>query len=107
MTTTAIAGLLAWQALDSRGNPTVACEVWLTGGGRGQALAPSGASAGRHEAVERRDGGTYYGGRAVRDAVLGPNTEIARAVQGMDAADQPTLDRRLRELDGTPQLSRL
>jgi enolase len=107
MRQTAIAGLHAWQALDSRGNPTVGCEVSLSGGARGQALAPSGASAGRHEAVELRDREAPYGGLGVRRAVAGLNEEVANAVVGIDAADQRALDRRLRELDGTPQLSRL
>jgi enolase len=107
MSRTTITGLLAWQALDSRGNPTVGCEVTLSGGVRGQALAPSGASAGRHEAVERRDGGTSYGGLGVRDAVMQLNTEGAARIIGCDAADQPSLDGRLRDLDGTADLSRL
>jgi enolase len=107
MTRTTITGLLAWQALDSRGNPTVGCEVILNCGARGQALAPSGASTGRHETVERRDGGASFGGLGVRDAVAALNTEAAAGIIGCDAADQPSLDRRLRDLDGTADLSRL
>lgn len=107
MISTTITGLLAWQALDSRGNPTVGCEVSLSGGARGQALAPSGASTGRHEAVERRDGGASYGGRSVLGAVAGLNAEVARAIVGLDAADQRAVDESLRELDGTRRLSRL
>jgi enolase len=107
MSDTAIAGLFAWEALDSRGKPTVGCEVRLEGGYAGQATVPSGASTGRHEARELRDGGARYGGSGVRTAVAGVNGEIAAAVRGLDAADQPTLDDVLRRLDGTADLSRL
>ncbi len=64
-----IVGMLAWEALDSRGRPTVACCVTLEGGAEGQAIVPSGASTGTHEAHERRDGGTRFAGKGVRDAV--------------------------------------
>jgi enolase len=107
VSSTEIAGLLAWQALDSRGTPTVGCEIRLAGGGRGQAIVPSGASTGRHEAVELRDGGAGFAGRGVLRAVAGLHDEVAPAVAGFDASDQPGLDRLLRELDGTPDLSRL
>src|SRR5438270_380644 len=63
--TTAIAGVLAWEALDSRGTPTVACEVRLAGGDRGVATVPSGASTGTYEAHELRDGGDRFAGRGV------------------------------------------
>lgn len=87
-------------AFDSRGTPTVSCEVRLVGGGRGVAIAPSGASTGRHEAVERRDGGAAFGGRGVQDALHGIRAEIAVAVIGMDARDQAGVDETMRVLDG-------
>jgi enolase len=104
---TRIAGLLAWEALDSRGTPTVACEVRLAGGARGRAIVPSGASTGAHEAFERRDGGERYGGKGVRGAVAAANGELADAIAGLDANDGALLDRALAELDGTPSLERL
>ncbi len=107
MSDTAIAGLFSWEALDSRGKPTVGCEIRLEGGSAGQATVPSGASTGRHEARELRDGGTRYGGFGARTAVGHVNGEIAAAVRGLDAADQPNLDDVLRRLDGTADLSRL
>ena len=102
-----IAALAAWEALDSRGNPAVACEVTLRSGHRGEAIAPSGASTGTHESWELRDGGERYGGRGVRRAVAHVENEIEAAVVGVDAANQRELDRTLCELDGTPDLRRL
>jgi enolase len=101
--------VLAWEALDSRGTPTVACAIWLEGGGSGTATVPLGASTGSHEAHERRDGGVRFGGKGVRDAVANLNGEIAAMLLGRDADDQLALavDRALRELDGTPSLERL
>ncbi|HEY7208155.1 MAG TPA: phosphopyruvate hydratase [Gaiellaceae bacterium] len=95
------------QVLDSRGNPTVEVEAWLESGAHGRAIVPSGASTGVHEAVELRDGGSAYGGKAVTQAVANVDGEIAAAVKGMDGADQEALDRRLVELDGTPNKGRL
>ncbi len=103
----AIAGVKARQILDSRGNPTVEVDVRLESGAFGRAAVPSGASTGQHEAVELRDGGDSYGGKAVARAVGNVEGEIAEAVRGLDAADQETLDRRLIELDGTPNKGRL
>jgi enolase len=103
----AIARVRAWEALDSRGTPTVACEVQLAGGARGQAVVPSGASTGAHEAFELRDGGERYGGKGVRRAVAAVNGELARAVAGLAAEDGASVDRALEELDGTPNLARL
>jgi enolase len=103
----AIARVRAWEALDSRGTPTVACEVQLAGGARGQAVVPSGTSTGAHEAFELRDGGERYGGKGVRRAVAAVNGEIARAVAGLAAEDGASVDRALEELDGTPNLARL
>lgn len=107
MNGTAIAELHAWEALDSRGRPTVAAEVVLEGGARGRATVPSGASTGRHEARELRDGGTRYGGHGVRAAVANVTGELAAAVRGVDATDQPGVDRALRDADGTEDLGRL
>jgi enolase len=103
----AIERVLAFEALDSRGSPTVACVVALAGGAQACATIPSGASTGRHEAHERRDGGERYRGRGVRGAVAAVNGEIATALRGRDAADQAVIDAALRDLDGTPSLARL
>ena len=105
--TSAIRSVHARQILDSRGNPTLEAEVILDSGAAGRAAVPSGASTGVHEAVELRDGGGAYGGKAVTRAVANVRGEIADAVRDLDAADQEVLDRRLRELDGTPNKSRL
>jgi enolase len=102
-----IAQIHARQILDSRGNPTVEVDVRLESGASGRAAVPSGASTGVHEAVELRDGGAPYGGKGVGKAVANVAGEIAAAVAGMDAADQEALDRRLIELDGTPNKGRL
>jgi enolase len=104
---TAIASVRARQILDSRGNPTVEVDVELESGASGRAAVPSGASTGVHEAVELRDGGDAYGGKAVTRAVANVDGEIAAAVRGLDAADQRALDARLIELDGTPNKGRL
>ena len=103
----AICDVHARQILDSRGNPTLEVEIGLESGASGRAAVPSGASTGVHEAVELRDGGGAYGGKAVGKAVANVAGEIAAAVAGMDASDQEVLDRRLIELDGTPNKSRL
>jgi enolase len=104
---TAIASVRARQILDSRGNPTVEVDVELESGARGRAAVPSGASTGAHEAVELRDGGDAYGGKAVTRAVANVGGEIAAAVRGLDPGDQRALDGRLVELDGTPNKGRL
>jgi enolase len=105
---TAISAVHGREVLDSRGNPTVEVEVRLSGGGWGRAIVPSGASTGAHEAVELRDGDrARYGGKGVLDAVANVNGEIAEAVAGFDAFDQPGLDRLLIVLDGTPNKGRL
>src|SRR4051812_45363462 len=103
----AITGVYAREILDSRGNPTVEVEVQLESGAWGRAAVPSGASTGVHEAVELRDGGGAYGGKGVSRAVANVNGEIAAAVAGLDASDQKAVDRRLIELDGTPNKGRL
>jgi len=96
------------RILDSRGRPTVEVDVTLHNGAVGRAAVPSGASTGGAEAHELRDGDAgRYGGRDVLVAVANVDGEIAAAVRGADAADQRDLDRRLRDLDGTPNLARL
>jgi len=94
--------------LDSRGNPTVEVEVVLSGGAVGTASVPSGASTGSHEAVELRDGDTsQFAGRGVQKALANIREVIAPEVLGMPAPDQPAVDRKMIELDSTPNKSRL
>ena len=96
------------EVLDSRGNPTVEAEVRLSDGSSGRAIVPSGASTGKHEAVELRDGdGRRYWGRGVLRAVANIRQEISRALKGRSPFDQPEVDRLLIELDGTPDKSNL
>jgi enolase 1/2/3 len=95
------------QVLDSRGNPTVEVEVVLDSGAKGLAAVPSGASTGEYEAVELRDGGDEYGGKAVGKAVAHVNGELAGLLKGARAAEQSALDRTMIELDGTPNKGRL
>ncbi|HXR96599.1 MAG TPA: phosphopyruvate hydratase [Terriglobales bacterium] len=103
-----ISGIHACEILDSRGNPTVECEVTLRGGARGRAAVPSGASTGEHEAVELRDGNSArYLGKGVQNAVANVNEELAGALAGFDAGDQAKLDLRMIELDGTANKGRL
>ena len=105
---TSIRSIHAREILDSRGNPTLEAEIALEGGAHGRAAVPSGASTGTREAVELRDGDkARFGGKGVLNAVANVNGEIARALAGFDAADQAGLDRRLIELDGTPNKGRL
>jgi enolase len=103
----AISSVHARQILDSRGNPTVEVDVRLDSGAFGRAAIPSGASTGVHEAVELRDGGHAWNGKGVANAVGNVNGELAGAVTGMDADEQEALDRRLIDLDGTPNKGRL
>ncbi len=103
-----ISDVLAREILDSRGNPTVEAEVILDSGARGRAAVPSGASTGVREAIELRDGDdARYLGKGVRQAVGHVRGEIRTAIIGHDAAAQEDLDRRLIELDGTENKSRL
>jgi enolase len=97
----------ARTVLDSRGNPTVEVDVHLDSGARGRAIVPSGASTGSHEALELRDGGTAWLGKGVTKAVENVAAEIAPALQGACALHQQEIDRRLIELDGTENKSRL
>ncbi|MBI1916141.1 MAG: phosphopyruvate hydratase [Planctomycetes bacterium] len=103
-----ISALRAREVLDSRGNPTVEVEVHCQGGAFGRAIVPSGASTGRHEAHELRDGdAARHGGRGVRRAVANVVREIGPRLRGLPATDQELIDRTLLELDGTPDKSRL
>jgi len=105
---TAITDIIGREILDSRGNPTVEVDVVLETGTVGRAAVPSGASTGKHEAVELRDGDAKrYGGKGVRRAVDAVNGEIFDALSGFDAEDQLGIDRTLIALDGTPNKSRL
>ena len=92
---------------DSRGRPTVEAEVRLAGGAIGRAIAPAGASTGSAEAVDRRDGGTAFGGFDVRGALDAVNGEIAGLLRGRAATDQSEIDAALVALDGTPNRERL
>ncbi|HLB98108.1 MAG TPA: phosphopyruvate hydratase [Acetobacteraceae bacterium] len=104
----AIADVIAREILDSRGNPTVEVDVVLESGAHGRAAVPSGASTGAHEAVELRDGDKErYGGKGVRTAVANVVSEIAEAIEGLEATEQVALDDLLIDLDGTPNKSRL
>jgi enolase len=104
----AIARIHARQVLDSRGNPTVEVEVHCQGGACGRAIVPSGASTGRHEAVELRDGDpAHFGGKGVLQAIGNVRGQIAPRLAGMTVTEQGQIDRTLCELDGTPNKSRL
>ena len=108
MSASSIAGVSARQILDSRGNPTIEVDVVLQSGASGRAAVPSGASTGRFEAVELRDGDErLYRGKSVLNAVRNVESRIAPAVTGLDAEDQRTLDAMLIELDGTGNKSNL
>ena len=105
---TKITRVHARQIIDSRGNPTVETDVTLTSGAVGRAAVPSGASTGEHEALELRDGDkSRYLGNGVLKAVANVNSEIAKSINGLDAADQRALDHKMISLDGTPTKSRL
>lgn len=104
---TRIAFVHGRRVWDSRGRPTVEADVLLEGGGVGRGMAPAGASAGTGEALDLRDGNSKFGGYDVTKAVGHINGEIARAIMGLDAADQKALDAKLIALDGTPSKSRL
>jgi enolase len=97
----------ARQILDSRGNPTVECDVRLRGGAFGRASVPSGASTGSGEALELRDGGEAYGGKGVSQAITNLETVLAPEIIGMNAEDQLAIDNKMIELDGTKDKSRL
>ena len=104
----AIVDIVGREILDSRGNPTVECDVLLESGVMGRAAVPSGASTGSREAIELRDGDkSRYGGKGVLKAVQHINTEISEAVLGLDASEQAFLDQTLIDLDGTDNKGRL
>ena len=104
----AIVDIVSREILDSRGNPTVECDVLLESGTMGRAAVPSGASTGSREAIELRDGDkSRYLGKGVLKAVEHINTEISESILGLDASEQAFLDRTLIELDGTENKSRL
>ena len=103
-----IKNIKAREILDSRGNPTIEVEVGLSGGARGRAAVPSGASTGKYEAVELRDKDpSRFGGKGVLKAVDNVNRIVAEAIIGMEATRQEALDEKLIELDGTPDKSKL
>ncbi|MDR6537941.1 phosphopyruvate hydratase [Variovorax soli] len=104
----AIVDIVGREILDSRGNPTVECDVLLESGTMGRAAVPSGASTGSREAIELRDGDkSRYLGKGVLKAVENINTEISEAVLGLDASEQAFLDRTLNDLDGSDNKGRL
>ena len=104
----AIVDIVGREVLDSRGNPTVECDVLLESGVMGRAAVPSGASTGSREAIELRDGDkSRYLGKGVLKAVENINTEISEAVLGLDASEQAFLDKTLIDLDGTDNKGRL
>ena len=108
MAGTSIRKINAREILDSRGNPTVEVDVHLEAGAFGRAAVPSGASTGEHEAWELRDGDKKrYGGKGVTKAVRNVNETIARALIGFDATEQAALDKKMIELDGTPNKKNL
>jgi len=103
-----VVDVVAREILDSRGNPTVECDVLLESGVMGRAAVPSGASTGSREAIELRDGdASRYLGKGVMQAVENVNTEIAEAIIGLDAQEQAFIDQTLIQLDGTENKSRL
>ena len=104
---TDIESIIAREILDSRGNPTVEVEIF-TDDGHGRAAVPSGASTGEHEAVELRDGDAgRYNGKGVTKAVENVELSLAPSIMGMDALDQPAIDKVLLEVDGTPNKSKM
>ena len=97
-----ISDIHARQIMDSRGNPTVECDVKLSGGAMGRAAVPSGASTGSFEALELRDGGTDFMGKGVSRAVKNVNEIIAPELIGADASNQTAIDEKMLSMDGTP-----
>jgi len=103
----AIEKVHARQIMDSRGNPTIECDITLENGAFGRASVPSGASTGSFEALELRDGGNTYMGKGVLKAVKNVNEIIAPAIKGMDAENQTEIDEKMLALDGTPNKDKL
>lgn len=104
---TIIKKITAREILDSRGNPTVKASVFLQDGSIGTAAVPSGASTGKHEALELRDGAKRYGGKGVLKAVKNVNTIISKKLNGLDASKQRTIDQTMIDLDGTENKKKL
>lgn len=102
-----ITELVARRVWDSRGHPTVEVEIGLASGARGRAIAPAGASRGRREALDLRDGGTVLGGRGVQAALASLRGPVARALIGREAADQEGADAAIAALDPSPMLERI
>ena len=103
-----IVDIIGREVIDSRGNPTVECDVLLESGTMGRSAVPSGASTGSREAIELRDGdASRYGGKGVLRAIENINTEISEAIMGLDASEQAYIDKTLIELDGTDNKGRL
>jgi enolase len=102
-----IQSVIARRIWDSRGRPTVEAEVALSDGAVGRGIAPAGASRGAREAIDKRDGGSRFGGFDVQDALQGIGDEIAPALIGLDPFDQASIDAKLVALDGTPNKARL
>ena len=107
MKDSAIVSVVARRIYDSRANPTVEVDVTLADGSQGRGMVPSGASTGKYEALELRDGGKRLGGKDVLKALDNIRTVLAPALIGMDARDQRAIDKRMIELDGTPDKSKL
>jgi enolase len=108
MSVTTVSTIHAREIIDSRGNPTIECDVRLSGGALGRAAVPSGASTGVHEALELRDGDPRrFGGKGVLKAVGNVNGAIAQKLAGLDATNQAALDQVLLDLDGTENKSKL
>jgi enolase len=102
-----IIDIIAREIIDSRGNPTIEVEVFLDNGVRGRASIPSGASTGKKEALELRDGGSRFNGKGVQNAVKNVHEEIAPQLRGLDSENQVYIDNLMIELDGTENKSRL
>ena len=107
MTGQKIIAIAGRQILDSRGNPTVEVDVELNDGSKGRAAVPSGASTGKYEAVELRDGGDRYLGKSVHGAIENVNGAIRSEIVGMEATDQRAIDRAMLLIDGTDNKSKL
>ena len=107
MVNVSISKIIGRQILDSRGNPTTEADVILSDGSFGRASVPSGASTGSHEAVELRDGGSYFNGKGVQNAVNNINKVIAPVLISQKASDQRYIDSVMQKLDGTPNKSNL
>ena len=107
MTGQKIIAIAGRQILDSRGNPTVEVDVELNDGSKGRAAVPSGASTGKYEAVELRDGGDRYLGKSVHGAIENVNGAIRSEIVGMEATDQRAIDRAMLLMDGTDIKSQL